>query len=388
MIEYRTDWEIPEISHSNQIQVKSRLSGICTSDLHQIDVNLPYSATILAKKINPIPMEHEVVGEITQIGEDVESLEIGDRVVHSPVAYCEAYGFEPCPSCQHGHHESCYAIVEVGDGSNLEESYGGRGRFGGFSGGGFSEYFVGFAKQFTNVPDSLPDELAVLSEPFAVGLHAAAKNPPDTNDTAVVIGAGIIGLMIVAAVRHIAPDCRIITLARYPFQAEAAKRLGSHEVIMEATRDETYGLVAELTEGTLLKPRLGQRILYGNTGPDIIYDSIGTGATLDDALHLVRSNGRIIAVGMAFSEMKKPDWAIQIYKEISVIGSMMHGVETMDGEEVESMEKVLEILNANQSMFEGLVTHKYAIDDYKSAFQTSSHKGKTGAIKVAFDFSQ
>ena len=73
MIIFREDWEIPEISHPNQIQVKSRFSGICTSDLHQIDVNLPYSATILAKKINPIPMEHEVVGEITQIGEDANA---------------------------------------------------------------------------------------------------------------------------------------------------------------------------------------------------------------------------------------------------------------------------------------------------------------------------
>jgi threonine dehydrogenase-like Zn-dependent dehydrogenase len=103
---------------------------------------------------------------------------------------------------------------------------------------------------------------------------------------------------------------------------------------------------------------------------------------------LVRSNGRIIVVGMSFSEMKKTDWALQVYKEVSVIGSMMHGMETIDGEEVESMEKVLEILNENQTIFEGLVTHKYAIDEYKSAFQTSSQKGKTGAIKVAFDFSQ
>jgi threonine dehydrogenase-like Zn-dependent dehydrogenase len=387
MIKYREDWEIPEISHPNQIQVKSRFSGICTSDLHQIDVNLPYSATILAKKINPFPMGHEVVGEIARIGEAVEGFEIGDRVVHSPVAHCEAYGFEPCPSCQQGFHETCHAIVGVGDGTEVEEAFGGRGAFGGFSGGGFSEYFVVFAKQFTKVPDTLPDELAVLSEPFAVGLHAVAKNPPESNDTAVVIGAGIIGLMIAASIRHLAPDCRIITIARYPFQAEAAKRMGSHEVIVDPAQDDLYDRIAELTEGTLLKPRLGKRILFGNIGPDIIYDSIGTGATLDDALHLVRSNGRIIAVGMAFSGLKKTDWSLQVYKEVSVIGSMMHGMETIDGEEVESMEKVLEILNENQAMFEGLVTHKYRIEEYKSAFQTSSHKGKTGAIKVAFDFS-
>ncbi|MHA2003850.1 MAG: zinc-dependent alcohol dehydrogenase [Candidatus Thorarchaeota archaeon] len=327
-----------------------------------------------------------IVGEITQIGEGVEEFEIGDRVVHSPVVHCEAYGFEPCPSCQRGFHESCYSIVGVGDGSDVEDDHGGRGGFGGFSGGGFSEYFVGFAKQFTKVPDTLPDELAVLSEPFAVGLHAVAKNPPESNDTAVVIGAGIIGLMIVASIRHLTPDCRIITLARYPFQAEAARKLGSHEVILEAAQDELYDKIAELTGGTLLKPALGRKILYGNTGPDIIYDSIGTGTTMDDALHVVRSNGRIVFVGMDFGNRKKTDWSLQVYKEVSIIGSMMHGLVTIDGETVESMEKVLEIINENQSMFEGLVTHKYTIDEYKSAFQTSAKKDQTGAIKVAFEF--
>ncbi|MHA1925446.1 MAG: zinc-dependent alcohol dehydrogenase [Candidatus Thorarchaeota archaeon] len=388
MIKFREDWEKPAIAHANQIQVKSRFSGICTSDLHQIAVKLPYSATILARKVNPFPMGHEVVGEITQIGEAVEDFDVGDRVVHSPVVHCEAYGFEPCPSCQNGFHESCYSIVGVGDGSETEDAHGGRGGFGGFSGGGFSEYFVGFAKQFTKVPDALPDELAVLSEPFAVGLHAVVKNPPESNDTAVVIGAGIIGLMIIASIRHLVPDCRIITLARYPFQAQAAQKLGSHEVIIETTQDELYDQVAVLTGGTLLKPTLGKRILYGNRGPDVIYDSIGTGTTMDDALHMVRNNGRIVFVGMDFGDRKKTDWSLQVYKEVSIIGSMMHGLVTIDGETVESMEKVLEIINENQSMFEGLVTHKYAIDDYKSAFRTSAKKGQTGAIKVAFEFPQ
>jgi threonine dehydrogenase-like Zn-dependent dehydrogenase len=157
---------------------------------------------------------------------------------------------------------------------------------------------------------------------------------------------------------------------------------------METAQDELYNQMAELTGGTLLKPVLGKRILYGNMGPDIIYDSIGTGTTMDHALHLIRSNGRIVLVGMDFGDKKKTDWSLQVYKEISITGSMMHGLVTVDGETVESMEKVLEIINENQSLFEGLVTHKYSIDEYKSAFQTSAHKGVSGAIKVAFEFPQ
>ncbi|MHA2214006.1 MAG: alcohol dehydrogenase catalytic domain-containing protein, partial [Candidatus Thorarchaeota archaeon] len=176
MIKYREDWPIPDLKYDNQIQVRSRLGGICTSDIHQIDVKLPYSVTILARRDPPYPNGHEVVAEVTQVGSDVEEFKVGDRVTHSPIASCDAYGFDPCPSCVKGLPESCYTLVGRGDGSDLEEKYGGRGAFGGFSGGGFSEYFVAFAKQFTKVPEGLSDELAVLAEPFAVGIHVVAPN--------------------------------------------------------------------------------------------------------------------------------------------------------------------------------------------------------------------
>ena len=387
MIRYREDWPVPKIKHPRQIKVKTRIAGICTSDIHQINVNLPYSASILARKENPFPMGHELVGEVVEVGNQAGDFSIGDRVVHSPLAACESYGFALCPSCRNGNHETCYALVGRGDGTDLENQYGGRGGFGGFSGGGFSEYFVGFSKQFTKVPSSLADDVAVLSEPFAVSLHAVARNRPRDSDKVLVIGGGIIGLMTVAALRALDSKCRIITIAKYDFQAKAAKRLGSDDVISERSHDRFYETVAEITDGVLFRPRMGKRILYGDSGPDVVFDAVGIDSTLDDALHLVRSNGRIVIIGMGFGKTKATDWVLQLYKQLSITGSMMHGVEMIDGNRIDTMELALRTLEETPDLFENLLTHKYRIEDFKAAFRCCQQKAKANAIKVAFDFS-
>ena len=268
----------------------------------------------------------------------------------------------------------------------MEEEYGGRLQFGGFGSGGFSELFVSYAGQFHKVPVEIPDDVAILSEPLAVALHAVKRKEPNDTDTILVIGAGIIGLMVVRAIRWINSKCKVIVLARYPFQGEAAKKLGADVVITERDRNSLYQKVSEITGGNLLKPVMGSNIIYGGSGPDIIYDSVGRDSTLDDALHLVKSNGTIVMVGMDFSVTKKTDWALAIYKELNIFGSMMHGMEEDNGNSIDTFELAIDIMKEDQKLFEGLVTHKYQIDEYKTAFDVASNKGKNGAIKVAFDF--
>ncbi len=386
MIKYNENWPEPEIKYPRQVKVKTLLSGICASDLHQIEVDMPYVASILAQRENPFPMGHEVVGIVTEVGEQVENLKVGNKVVFSPIANCKAYGFDECPSCKEGDYQSCLTLTGLGDGSELEEEYGGQMAFGGFGGGGFSESFLAFEGQVTKVDDDIPDEIAVLAEPFSVALHAVLKRVPSDNETAIVIGAGIIGLMMIASIRALGSKCRIITMARYPAQIEAAKKLGSDVVIIDRTDEGLYEKIADLTEGSLFKPAIGKQVLFGNRGPDVIFDSIGSGKTIDDALHLVRTNGTIVIVGMAFKGMSKVEWALQIYKELDVLGSMMHGREVHEGREIDTFELAVEFLNEYGGLFKGLVTHKFEIQAYKDAFKVASNKGKYDAIKVAFDY--
>jgi len=386
MIKYRTDWPKPGIAHPLQVLVRPIISGICASDLHQIEVNISYAASIFARKENPFPLGHEVIGIVEEVGDEVKGLSVGDRVSHSPVVSCECYGFEYCESCKSGKPETCQAIAGIGDDSALEEKYGGRLNFGGFGSGGFSEYFVTFAGQLRKVPDNIPEDIALLAEPLSVAIHAVKRKVPSDDDTVIVIGAGIIGLMIVRAIRGLGSKCRIIVLARYPFQEAVAKRLGADEVISERTTDTLYQNIADTTEGYLLKPALGKKILYGGSGPDIIYDSIASDSTLDDSLHLIKNNGTVVIVGMDFSVTKKTDWVLAVYKQVDILGSMMHGLEMHNGESIDTFELAFEMMKKEPSLLEKLVTHRYVIDEYKTAFAVASHKGKHRAIKVAFEF--
>jgi L-iditol 2-dehydrogenase len=388
MIEFRSDWQKPSIKYPRQVLIRPIIAGICTSDIHQIDVDLSYSASILARKDNPFPLGHEVVGIVEDIGSEVKGLKIGDRVTHSPVASCEAYGFEYCESCRNREPETCQAIAGIGDGTQLEERYGGRFNFGGFGSGAFSEQFVTYEDQLRVVPDELPNDIAVLAEPLAVAIHAVKRKQPTDNDTVLVIGAGIIGLMVIKAIRGLGSKCRLVVLARYPFQADIAKRLGADVTISESNSDALYQKVADLTSGHLVKPALGKRVLYGGAGPDIIFDTVATDSTLDDALHLVKNNGAIVIVGMGFKVTKKTDWALGMYKEVDILASMMHGIEEDQGRSIDTFDLALDLLKKDISSFEGLVTHRYDITDYKTAFSVASNKGKNQAVKVAFQFDQ
>ena len=266
--------------------------------------------------------------------------------------------------------------------------YGGAGSFGGWGGGGFCEHLTGFEKQFFKVPQNIPDEAAVLVEPFSVGLHAAARNMPSKDQTVMVIGAGTIGLMVVAALRSLGSSCRIVTLARYPFQAAAAKKLGADEALVEHDRNSLYQRVAELTDGRLFKPIIGKQAIFGNRGPDMIFDSIGTESSLDDGLHLIRSNGRIVIIGQAYANTKKIDWSIQTWKEIEIVGTLMYGMEPYKKKILHCFDLALQLLQQNPDMFKGIVTHTFPIDEYRNALNTARIKKKSHAIKAAFDFRQ
>lgn len=225
-----------------------------------------------------------------------------------------------------------------------------------------------------------------MSEPFAIAAHAVSRNMPSKEQVTVVIGAGIIGLLVIAALRLLGYTGKIISIARYPFQEQKAKELGADLVIRESDRDALYDRVAEVVRARLLKPVVGKRGIFGNNGPDVIFDCVGTEETLDDSLHLVRSNGKIVMVGQAYAKTKKVDWAIQLFKEVIVVGASLYGIERYKDTSMHAFELVLKLLDEKPDLFSGLVTHTFSIDDYKRAFACTLNKRKTRAIKTAFSF--
>ncbi|MFW9924081.1 MAG: zinc-binding dehydrogenase [Candidatus Thorarchaeota archaeon] len=384
MYKYKDKWPKPKIKYENQVIIKNLLGGICGSDLHQLQVDVSYASSILARKINPFPIGHEAIGLVEEVGSKVTSWKVGDRVVYNPVATCESYEYKLCSSCQTGNFSSCYCLTGLGDKSKLEEKYSESDY--GYGGGGFNEYLIGFEKQFYKIPSDLQDEVAILTEPFAIAIHAVGRNLPEDEDTVLIYGAGIIGLLTIAAIRAFGIKARIITLARYKHQAEIAVKLGSNEVIIERNRNELYSKIALLTNGHLFKPTLGKKILFGGNGPDIIFDCVANEKTLDDSLHLVRSNGKIIVVGLGYNKTKTIDWALQAYKELTIVGTMMHRLEKYQDKNWDSFDLAIHFLNTNPNLYSDLVTHKFKIEDFKNAFKLSMRKGQNKVVKSVFDY--
>ncbi|MCU0575198.1 MAG: alcohol dehydrogenase catalytic domain-containing protein [Desulfobacterota bacterium] len=386
LVKYSETWPVPKIFHPNQVLVKTRLAGICASDLHQMTVSMSLYPSIMASPVNPVPMGHEVVGTIAEVGSAVSGLRPGDRVVYNPVARCSFFGFRPCPSCLQGNYQHCFCLLGIGDGTDRERECGGRRRFGGFGGGGFSENLLGYEKQFHLVPDHVPDDVAVLAEPFTIALHAVARHMPRHDDTVVVVGAGIIGLLTIKALRALGSRCRIISLARYPMQVEMAIKLGATEVISERDMKKLYDRVAGATGGSLFAPLLSKQVLYGNKGPDIIYDSVASESSVEDDLRLVRSNGKVVLTGLDFHITRKVDWSLVVWKEIEVTGTLFSGKEPIEENELDAFDMALKLMASDPCGFSGLVTNTFPIERYREAVQCFRSKKATNAIKVVLDF--
>jgi threonine dehydrogenase-like Zn-dependent dehydrogenase len=156
--------------------------------------------------------------------------------VADPVFHCRL-----CPPCKHGELNHCLAGETFAVGGSLS--------------GSWSTSFSCPTSNLFVVPDNVSDRSAVLVEPLAVGLHAALRIGPQVleKNLFVVIGAGAIGLLQVAALRHLSPNSTIVTVARYSFQREAAKRIGSHHVV--AGSEELLPLLAQLSNATIIKQK-------------------------------------------------------------------------------------------------------------------------------------
>ena len=387
MIQYKENWPMPVIAHPNQILAKTRLGGICASDLHQIDISeISLYASILANPNNPFPIGHELVAEVAEVGGEVTDLQKGDRVIYNPVPHCATYGFDLCPACKKGNFQACLCLVGVAGPPALLEQYGGKAKIGGLGGGGWSEYFVGTSKQFHKVPENIPDDVAVLTEPLAVGIHAVGRHLPKPTDTVLVVGAGAIGLMIIAALRGFKCENRIIALVRYPYQAEMAKQVGATECILERDPKVLYEKVAAATGGKIFQPTLTKPVIYGNEGPDIIYESVASESSMDDAIRLAKANGKIVIVGLGYTITKKIDWSVPVYKELEIVGSMMHGIQTFEGKPIDPFELALQFMVQDPDRYKGIVSHKFPLEEYKEAIKILGDKRKSQAIKVVFSF--
>jgi threonine dehydrogenase-like Zn-dependent dehydrogenase len=246
------------------------------------------------------------------------------------------------------------------------------------TGAGFSPYMVMHSTQPFKVPDALSDDEAVLLEPTAVAVHGVLKQTPKPGDSVLIIGCGTIGLLLIAVVKAIEPQAEITATARYDFQSDMARKMGASEVLMSSQPD-TYEKIAKKTDARYHQGFFGNKILLG--GFDLVYDSIGNDSSINDALRWTRAGGHIVVLGINFKP-GKIDYSPLWYQEVNLTGTNCH-ILNQHGES--SFELAANFLADKKIDIQGMITHRFSMDNYKDAVKTFLAKGKHRAIKIVLD---
>ena len=313
---------------AGEVVVRLLECGICGSDLHAWHGHW-------GKDYNP---GHEFCGVVEQIGQDVEGLEEGMRVIGECFAHCNE-----CDFCQRGDYNLCENI-------NWNPSR---------PAGALASRMVYRVDSLVTVPDALSDRAAALVEPLAVAFRAVARGSIGEGDTAAVVGAGTIGLLCTAVARARGAE-RVFTIAKYPHQAEKAAEVGATHVLL-------------LEEGD---PREAVMEATAGEGVAVAIDAAAAGTSLSTALALTRRRGHVVEVGSPARPLLTGLQPL-INRELWVTGSNCYAVT----EGRRDFEWAVLLAGGGAVNVEALVTHSFPLSQVAEAFRTAADKEK-GCIKV------
>jgi threonine dehydrogenase-like Zn-dependent dehydrogenase len=244
-------------------------------------------------------------------------------------------------------------------------------------------------QQLFLVPDSLSDEQAAMLAPCAIAVHAALRYLPQPGDNVLVIGAGTLGLLTIQALQTFSPDASITALARYPVQIEMATRMGATSILYY---EDGMAAVARHTGGQHFKRRFGGGMLVG--GFDVVYDTVGSAQTTQNAVRWTRGGGVVIQAGSQLAPSLldlTPIW----HQEVSLLGATSHGTEDwpasaansswLAGGRVSSFALAANLIREHRLIPERLITHRFPLHEVRYALEVARDKATHRSIKVLMD---
>lgn len=373
------DIPVPALPGPGWVRLRTLLGGICGTDLAAV-TQRTHPATILRPFTSfPIVLGHENVCEIDEVGTDAGSWTRGTRVVVEPALSCVPRGVEPvCPACAAGLFSLCESYV-----GSTSLPAGTMIGLNAFTGGSWAPSFVAHHSQLHAVPESLSDEDAVLVDPLACSLHAVLRRPPAPGERVLVQGAGIIGIGIVLALRALGIDNPVIALCRHAHQAERLVAAGCTHVVRAARGGDRAALFDELAR--LLDTRRVSSIFGNHTllgGAEVVYECSGTGLGLSDALKFCAARGTVVAAGT--SQITLVDTTSLWFREIAVVGAYGRQIERHNGASRHTYALTMELMASGRLPTTGLLTHKFAVRDYRRALAALVGRGRERVIKAAF----
>ncbi len=355
------------------------LSGICGSDSKLVlgdfsdgDMDNPMSAF---SSLPHVP-GHEVVAEVAELGPAATGVEVGQRVVLNPWLTCGPRGVTPhCPPCQAGDLSLCWNFTTENLGPGLHLGVITK------APGAWAELMAAHDSMLIPIPDGIPDEEAVLADPFAVSFHAVHRNPPRTGGKALVWGAGALGLASVAILRAFHPDVEVAVVARFPAQRDMARRFGATLVVDHEPREAVVEELARWSGGVLHTPFMGLPVAHPG-GIDVVYDSVAKPETFEVAVRVLAERGRLVYTGVATPG--RWEWTPIYFKELTITGSNAFGIEEVDGVRKHAIAHYLDFVADGRIDVTPMLTHRFTLEEWPAALGAIARAGPTGALKVAF----
>jgi L-iditol 2-dehydrogenase len=326
----------PQIA-PDEVLVQVKACGICGSDVHGVDGST-------GRRIPPIIMGHEAAGVIADVGSEVSAWRKGDRVTFDIAIYCGG-----CYFCRRGLVNLCDNRRILGVSTPEFRMH-----------GAYAEYVAVPQQVLYRLPEALSFERAAMMEPVSVAAHAIERTPISLHDTAVVVGSGMIGLLIVQFLK-MAGCGQIIAVDLEQDRLDMACSLGA-DVGLKS------GVDAEYPKGDV--PGEVRR-RTGNRGADIAFEVVGFTPTVQMAVASLRKGGSLTLVGNLSPTVELPLQAVQM-GELSLNGSANSAGES---------EACLEMMASGAVNVDTLISAVAPLAEGVSWFERL-HKREAGLMKV------
>jgi len=249
----------------DEVLIRVAACGICGSDVHGYDGGS-------GRRIPPLVMGHEAAGTIESVGSAIKNFAPGDRVTFDSTVYCGE-----CSNCRRGDINLCdrrqVLGVSCGDYSRA---------------GAFAEFVAVPARILHRLPESLPFAEAAMLEAVAVAIHAVNLAEISSNNTALVIGAGTIGILTMQAL-NAAGCARVFVTDVDEDRLEMARQLGATEILL--SNDSLSKKILQLTD---------------NEGVDVALEAVGRNETIAAAIDSVRKSGAVVLIGNIVPNVNLP----------------------------------------------------------------------------------
>ncbi|UCF92665.1 MAG: galactitol-1-phosphate 5-dehydrogenase [Desulfobacterales bacterium] len=269
----------PEV-RPDDVLIQVKACGICGSDVHGLDGST-------GRRIPPVIMGHEASGIVVAVGANVKAFTRGERVTFDSTVYCGV-----CFHCRRGEINLCdhRRVLGVSCGEYRQD-------------GAMAEYIAVPQHILYRLPEKIGFEQAAVVEACAIACHAVERTPVSLNDTALVVGAGMIGLLVIQALR--AAGCgRIIAVDVQQTKVGRAQQLGADIGLNSRATD----VIAEIKR------------LTADRGADIAFEAVGIAPALQTAIAGLRKGGALTLIGNLSPTV---DLALQsvVTRELTLYGS-------------------------------------------------------------------